>query len=163
MAELAIVTFELRDIYNRPRSISFQARTANPTDAQVAALAADLAAITRMGVRSAQVSRPAVIDPTDPEDEANRQTDASLQVFKSDLRDSRGGTYTFTIPHPKVGLINADGTLDKTDNNIGSFLENFDDGAGVAAVVGDWFVSDGEEIIENTDGNNIVAAFMNKK
>jgi hypothetical protein len=94
------------------------------------------------------------------EAKSSRQKDASLVFLKSDLRTSRAGRYTFNLPEPKAALVNADGTIDLTDAAIDAFRENFDDGSGIPAVVGDWYVSDQEELIEDEEA---VEGFLNKR
>lgn len=150
MTDLGVVTFSLLDSFGRITKRSYQARVADPATADIQSLAAALAAITRLGVISAQKTVPIDISAqaTSPTDEASRQNDARLECYKSLLRDSRGGTYTFNLPHPKPVLINTDGTLNVSDAAFGNFVELFDDGAGVAGVVGQFFVSDGEELVE---------------
>jgi hypothetical protein len=64
------------------------------------------------------------------------------------------------LPEFKASLLNADGTVIITDGAIDSWRENFDDGAGIPAVVGDWYVSDQEELIEDEEA---VEGFLNKR
>jgi hypothetical protein len=166
MAELATVTYGLLDSGKRATSFSMQHRSADPSDGDVQAMATIIANITRLGVKSATVTRKVDIsaEATDPENEANKIVTASLQVEKSVLRASHGGTYTFKLPHPKVALIDA-ATFNLLITNAAflALVEACDDGAGIAGVVGDWYISDQEEIVEGVGGSNILKGFMDKK
>jgi hypothetical protein len=125
-------------------------------------LAVDAQALSALSLVKAVVSREVSITGQSDAAEAksSRQKDASLVFLKSNLRSSRAGRYTFNLPEPKAALVNADGTIDLTDAAVDAFRENFDDGSGIPAVVGDWYVSDQEELIEDEEA---VEGFLNKR
>jgi len=162
MATLATVTFTWQDAYGKTTTRSYQARDNEPTDAEVQALAVDAQALSALSLVKAVVTREVSITGQSDAAEAksSRQKDASLVFLKSDLRTSRAGRYTFNLPEPKAALVNADGTIDLTDAAVDAFRENFDDGSGIPAVVGDWYVSDQEELIEDEEA---VEGFLNKR
>lgn len=155
----AIVTYKMQDSFGRVASARFEHRTNTPPSGDVQAMATSLANVTKLGVVSATVSyaEDVTAQATTPEAGANRQVDAFLQTRKAD-----GGTYTFTLMHPKDALVNANGTLDLTAGALINFVENFDDGTGIAGIAGDWYISDGEELLEGTGGDNILAGGLNK-
>lgn len=162
MATLATVTFTWRDAYGKTTTRSYQARDNAPSDVQVQDLAVDAQALTALSLVKAVVTRE--IDITAQSDaveaKSSRQKDASLTYSKSDLRSSRSGPYTFNLPEPKAALVNPDGTIDLTSAVIDSWRENFDDGSGIPAVVGGWYVSDQEELIEDAEA---ISGFLNKR
>lgn len=163
MSDLAVVTFTWQDSEGKKTSRSFTARDNAPSDGEVQALAADCQALSAWSLIKATVSR--VVDITSQSDAAeagsSRQRDASL-VFTpiSNLRASLGGSYTFRMPQFKAALLNSVGQVaDLTASVFGDFIENFDDGSGVAAVVGDFFVGNQGELIEEVDP---AAGFQNQ-
>jgi hypothetical protein len=162
MATLATVTFTWQDAYGKTTTRSYQGRDNEPTDGEVQALAADAQALSALSLVKAVVTRE--VDITGQSDAAeaksSRQKDGSLVYLKSNLRSSRAGRYTFNLPEFKAALLNADGTVIITDGAIDSWRENFDDGSGIPAVVGDWYVSDQEELIEDEEA---VEGFLNKR
>lgn len=167
MAKLAKVTLTFRDDFGRKQSNEYQWRLETPpADSDVEALATDAQALTALSLDEAQVTYS--VDVSGQSDTvvtgASRQNDWSMEVNKSKLRNSRGGTYTFRkLPQPKAALIIGNTKqVDSENAALNSFLENFDDGAGLAAIVGDWYISDGEEVVEGTGGDQIVAAYLNK-
>lgn len=167
MAKLPTATLTFLDARGREQSNQYQWRSATPpADADVQALAADAQALTALSLVRATVSYE--VDITGESDAveagASRQNDMSLEVRRSTLRTSNGGTYTFRkLPQPKAAFtVAGQRTITTTDAAWNSFVENFDDGAGVAAIVGDWYISDREELVEGTGGDSIVAAYFNK-
>lgn len=162
MATLASVTFTWKDAYGKTTTRSYQARDNAPSDAQVQALAVDAQAYSGLSLIKAVVTRE--VDITGQSDAAeaksSRQKDSSLVYLKSDLRSSRSGRYTFNMPEPKAALVQADGTVDLDSAVIDNWRENFDDGSGIPAVVGDWYVSDQEELIEDAEA---IEGFLNKR
>ena len=166
MAKLATATLVFVDSWGREQSNTYQWRQATaPTAGNVQALAADEQAITGLSLLRASVSFEVDVSAQSDAVEAgaSRQNDWSLEVRKSTLRNSRGGTYTFRkLPQPKAALLLPNGQIDTSIAALNTFVENFDDGAGLAAIVGDWYVSDGEELVEGTGGDSIVAAYLNK-
>ena len=167
MAKLPMVTLTFIDSFGREQSNQYQWRDATPpTDAEVQSLGGDAQAITALSLIRATVSYE--VDVTSESDTAeagsSRQNDMSLEVRRSTLRTSNGGTYTFRkLPQPKAAFTTpGQRTVITTDAAWNTFVENFDDGAGVAAIVGDWYISDREELVEGTAGDSIVAAYLNK-
>ena len=164
MAARTYVTFTLRDSFGRIEHKRYEARSSAVTDGVVQGLAADLQALTGLGIEKATVSRAVDISGQADAIEAgsNKQADMSLVAVKSLLRNSGGGQYTFNLPEPKDAFLTSTAAVDVSDAAWNSFLENFDDGDGVAATVGDFYISDGEEIVEGAGGSSIVDAFLNK-
>lgn len=146
------VNVRFRDAWQREISRRYQAKSAAISDANALAAVNAIAAITKLGVIEATVSRPLTITPTDPTAGSNVTSTASLRC-----RKSNGGQYTFSLPEPKDAYINPDGTLITTDAVFDTWGELFDDGAGLAGIAGDFFVSDGEELSEVDSGNNILS------
>lgn len=161
MAVRTIATLTFQDAYGKNTTRSYQSRDANPTDGVVQALATDAQAMTALSLIKAVVTREVDVSgiTTPAVALSSRQKDASLKYQKSALRNSVAGPYTFNIPEPKAALVNANGTLVLGDAAFASWRENFDDGSGIPAVVGDWYVSDGEELVEDQDP---LDGFLNK-
>jgi len=161
MAARTNVTFLWRDSYGKTTKRSYQSRDANPTDGVVQALATKAQALSALSLVAATVSRAVDISGSTAAAEAksSRQKDASLVFEKSLLRDSTGGQHTFNLPEPKAALVDASGKIDLTDGAVTGWREEFDDGSGIPAVVGDWYVSDGEELVEDADP---LDGFLNK-
>ena len=162
MAVRTNVTLSFTDDYGKRTTRSYQSRDANPSDAAVQDLAAAAQALSALSVTKAVVSREVDVSAQSDaaESKASRQKDASLVYVKSQLRNSTGGQYTFNVPEPKAAIVNPDGTVDLTAAAVTGWRERFDDGAGVAAVVGNWYVSDGEELVEEQAP---VAGYLNKR
>lgn len=161
MSESTKVTFTYQDFYGKTTKRSYQARDANPSDGVVQALAQAAQDLSALSLIKAVVTREVdITGVTDAvESGASRQKDASLKFQKSALRNSHAGPYTFNIPEPKAALLDANGGIILTDAAIAAWREEFDDGAGIAAVVGDFYVSDGEELVEEQDA---LDGFLNK-
>lgn len=161
MATRSTVTLTFLDAYGKQTKRSYQARDTEPSDAQVEALATDAQALTALSLTKAVVTREVDVSAitTAAESKSSRQKDASIVYQKSGLRNSKIGRYTFNVPEPKAALVNGNGTLDLSDGAFDSWRENFDDGDGIPAVVGDFYVSDGEELIEDAEA---VDGFLNK-
>lgn len=166
MAKLAKATFTLIDSENKTTTRTYTHRTSDAIpEADVTGLATDLQALTGLSVIEAQITYPQDVSgiSADVEDKASRQVDWSLEVRKSTLRNSRGGKYTFNLPDPKDVLQLGNGQVDQNAAVMNNFLENFDDGDGLAAVAGEWYISDGEEVVEATaSANAVLAAYLNK-
>lgn len=150
MANKPIVQVKFRDAWQRTITRRFEARDAAISDADANALVNAIAAITKLGVIEASVSRPLSITTTDAEAGSSTVSTASLRTRKTD-----GGTYTFSLPEPKDAMINTDGTLDTSAAELAAWGELFDDGAGVLGVAGDFFVSDGETLAEVNGSANV--------
>lgn len=165
MAKLAKVTVTLLDDFQRTTKRSYTHRTSdNPPEADVTGLLTDLQALTALSVIDAQVTYPVDVSAIQDavESDASRQNDWSMEVRKSLLRNSRGGSYTFNLPQPKAALTGPTKQIDTTQTELNDWIENFDDGAGIAAIAGNWYVSDGEELVEATGGDQIIDAYLNK-
>lgn len=162
MAENTSVTFTYLDAYGKQTTRSYQSRDANPADGVVQALATDAQALTALSLVKAVVTREVdITGVTDAaEAKSSRQKDASLKYQKSALRNSHSGPYTFNLPEPKAALLDAGGNIILTDGAIDNWRENFDDGSGIPAVVGDWYVSDGEELVEDQEA---LDGYLNKR
>ena len=155
-------TIQFLDSYNKPTTRRYQYRGANPSDADVEALATVLQAYTALSVVKATVSREVDVTAitTAAEAKSSRQKDASLIFQKSGLRQSSLGNFTLNTPEPKAALVDSIGKINLTDGAVTAIRELFDDGAGIAAIVGNWYVSDGEELIEDAD---LVDGYLNQK
>lgn len=162
MAGRTYCTLTFRDAYGKTTTRRYQSRDTNPSDAVCQALATKAQAYTALSVVDAVVTRSVDVTgiTTAAEAKSSRQKDSSLVFEKSLLRDSGGGQFTFNMPEPKDALVDPDGTIDLTDAAITGWREEFDDGAGIPAIVGDWYVSDGEELVEDADP---IAGFLNKR
>lgn len=160
MATLAKVTFLWIDAEGKKYRSSYTGRTNTPSDAQVQALAADAQGLSALSLVKATVSRDVDISAQSDVAEAgsSRQRDASLVYFLSNLRASIAKQFTFTLPQFKAALLSADGTADVTQAAFEAFRENFDDGSGVPAVVGDFFAGNQGELVEDVDA---LEAFQN--
>ena len=156
MTNQTFVTFTLEDDYGKRTQRRFQAKSATVSDGAIQALGADLAALTRLGLVEATVTKPVSITPTTAEAECTRSAGASVRYRKSSQTPSNGGIWSFHIPHPKGALIKGDNSLDIENSVFNDFAENFDDGAGVLATQGDFYVSSGEELMEATASDNAV-------
>jgi hypothetical protein len=161
MAVLATATFTWTDAEGKTYHSSYSARDNVPSDGEVQALAADAQAMSALSLTKAVVSRE--VDITGQSDAAeagsSRQRDASLVYVLSSLRASINRRYTFTLPQFKAALLDAEGRIDVTDAVFDAWRENFDDGAGIAAVVGDWFAGNQGELVEDQEAEE---GFQNK-
>jgi len=161
MAERTTVTLTFTDSYGKTTTRSYQARDANPSDGVVQALADAAQAISALSLTKAVVTREVDVtgSTTAAETKSSRQKDASLKFQKSALRNSHAGPYTFNLTEPKAALVDVDGTLVLSSTEFADWRELFDDGSGIAAVQGTFFVSDGEELVEEIDP---LDGFLNK-
>jgi hypothetical protein len=89
--------------------------------------------------------------------EANSSTAETASV-SAQLADGRN--FSFNLPALKAAM-KIGKTVDGTNATLMSFLENFDDGAGVAAVPGSFYVSDGQEISEVFHEADLVTGIVN--
>jgi len=153
MARQTFVTVKLQDSRGKTISRRYEARDAAISDATVQNLASKLAAMTKLGVIDATVSRSVDISvqATTPVAGCSKNDTYSVRYQKSLLRNSHGGTGTFSLPELKDSIVNANGTIIGTSAEFDNFRELFDDGSGIAAIVGDFYVSDGEELIEDAE------------
>lgn len=156
MANDVYVTYVLEDSYGKRVSRRFQAKSAGVTDGQVQALGANLAALTQLGLIEAMVTKPVSITATSAVAESTRSAGAAVRYRKSSSSPSNGGVWTLKIPQPVAALVNADGGLDIANAVFNNFAENFDDGLGLLAVAGDFYISHGEELMEATASDNAV-------
>lgn len=161
MATLAKVTFTWLDSEGKNYHTSYTARDNEPSDVQVQALAGDAQALSALGLVKAIVTREVDItgQADAPEAGSSRQRDASLAYFLSNLRASVARRFTFRLPEFKAALLNANGEVDVTAAVFDAWTENFDDGSGVAAVVGDWYAGNQGELQEEVDP---LEGFQNK-
>lgn len=161
MATKTMVKFIFRDAYGKRTSRSYRSKDDNPSDGDVQALATDAQAISALSLIKATVSREVdVTGITDAaEAKSSRQKDASIVYNKSSLGDSLGGTYTFNITEPKAALVDSAGKLILTAGAWDNWRENFDDGAGIGGVAGNFYVSEQEELVEDDDP---IDGFLNK-
>jgi len=161
MATLATVTFTWLDDEDKTYTSSYTARDNEPSDAEVQALAVDAQALTALSLIKANVSRE--VDITGQSDAveagASRQRDASLSYLLSNLRSSIARRFTFKLPQFKAALLDANGRIDPTAGVFNSWTENFDDGSGIPAVVGDWYAGNQGELVEDADP---LEGFQNK-
>lgn len=162
MAERTTATITFTDAYGKTTTRSYQARDANPSDGVVQALATAAQALSALSVTKTIVSREVDVSGITAAAEAksSRQKDASLKYQKSALRNSHAGPYTFNVTEPKAALVDGVGTLVLSDAVFDTWRELFDDGSGIAAVVGAWYVSDGEELVEELEA---LDGFLNKR
>lgn len=163
MATLATVTFTWEDSEGKQTTRSYQARDNAPSDVDVQALAADAQALSAWSLVKAVVTR--VVDVTGQSAAAEAgssvQRDASLVYNPTSLlRQSLGGSYTFRMAQYKAALLDANGRIDPTAAVFDNWTENFDDGAGVAAVVGNFYAGNQQELVEEVDPDE---GFQNKR
>lgn len=139
----ATVTITLRDSNGMETSRRYEARSAAVTDAQAYALADLLQAITQLEVVGVQVTRN-VAGYTPIAAEANSAVAETASVR---VEMAAGGFKTFSLPALKSALKSGSNVIG-TDTDLLAFLAQFDDGGGVAATAGLFYVSDGEELSE---------------
>jgi hypothetical protein len=102
-------------------------------------------ALTKLSVVECFMTRPVSIAADTAEAGCSVNDTASIRARKGD-----GGTYTFNIPEPLDAVVTGDNvTLDVGNSIITDWLELFDDGTGVAATQGPFYVSDGEQLDED--------------
>lgn len=161
MAVLATCTFTWQDDEQKLYHSSYSARDNAPSDAEVQALALDAQALSALSLIKAVVTREVDITAQSnvPEVGSSRQRDASLVYILSSLRASINRRFTFTLPQFKAALLDVNGNADITDVAFDNWRENFDDGSGVPATVGDWFVGNQGELVEQQEA---VEGFQNK-
>lgn len=163
MATLATVTIKMVDAEGKAVSRSYQARDNEPSDVEVQLLAERLQALTAWSVIGATVTRDVDVSAYTDAAEAgsSRQRDASL-VYNptSTLRNSLGGKYTFRMPQFKAALLDSNGRISDTGAaDIDNWTELFDDGAGIAAIVGTYFAGNQQELVEEVEPTE---GFQNK-
>ena len=163
MAVLATVTFHWQDAAGKTTTRSYKARSNEPSDANIQALAADAQALSAWSLIRATVTREVDITAQSQAAEAksSRQRDASLVYNPTSVQDaSTGGTYTFKMPQFKDALLNAaDEVDDLTATVFDNWTENFDDGQGVAGVPGSFYAGNQQQLIEESQPSE---GFQNK-
>ena len=154
MANKTYCTLTFQDANKKKTTRSFRSRDDNPSDGNVEALAEAMQGLTKLSVVKAQVSRE--VDITAQTEDvvagATRERQYAVKFQMSRLRNSGGGEHTFNIPDLQDALTDANN--DKIvigAAEFGAWRELFDDGAGIAAVQGNWYVSDDEELVEEVD------------
>jgi hypothetical protein len=161
MADFTKVTITFLDSYGKTTTRGYQSRDSDPSDGDVQGLATKAQALSALSITKAIVTREVDVTgvTTAAEAKSSRQKDASLKYQKSALRNSHAGPYTFNIPEPKAAIVDGAGNIDLADAAVTGWREEFDDGAGIPAVIGDFYVSDGEELVEDQDP---LDGFLNK-
>lgn len=139
----ATVTVTLKDSNGMQTSRSYEARSAAITDAQAFALADLVQAVTQLEVIDVTVSR-RVTGWTATTAEANSSV-AETASLRAPL--AGGGYYTFNLPALKAAKKSGSNVIG-SDTDILALIASFDDGGGVAASTGLFYVSDGEELDE---------------
>jgi len=89
--------------------------------------------------------------------EANSSVSETASVAVQ-LADGRG--YSFNMPALKAALKTGKNVIGNNATLL-AFLEYFDDGAGIANVAGDFYVSDGQEISETFHEDGLVTGKVN--
>lgn len=139
---LSTCTITLQDSNGLRTTRSYEGRIAALADADAIALADDLQAITQLEVVDLTVTK-RLTGFTPSAAEANSAVAETASVRT--LLES-GAYHTFNLPALKAAV--------KSGSNVNviaaliTFLEHFDNGDGVAAVAGEFFVDDGEELTE---------------
>lgn len=140
-ASTVTVTFE--DVHGYQTTRSYEGRVAALTDAQAIALADGLQTLSQLSVVDLQVSRRLTgFVSTAAEANSSHAETASLKC-----KVEGGGFMTLKLPALKAAYT-AGKSVVTTDAAIVAFLSNFDNGDGVAADEGNFFVSDGEKLSE---------------
>lgn len=139
----ATVTVTLEDDNGLQTSRSYEAKSAAIADATAIALSDQLQTLTQLSVVDVVISRrPAGFQSDAPETNSSVAETASITVKKTE-----GDRHTFNMPALKAAYKSGSG-VNGSHADILAFLENFDDGAGVAGVAGNFYVSDKEELSE---------------
>lgn len=137
------ITITFQDSDGQQTSRSYEGRTAAITDAQAIALADDEQALTQLEVVDLQISR-RVTGFTPIAAEANSSV-AETATIRAELEG--GGYHSFNLPALKSAF-KSGATVNGNDAAVSTFLSHFDNGDGVGATEGLFFVSDGEKISE---------------
>lgn len=153
----AVVTITLQDSNGMQTQRRYEARIAGIVDADVISLANELQAITQLEVVDAQVSR-RVTGFTPIAAEANSAVAETASV-RAQL--ASGAFTSLNLPALKAA-VKAGSNVDGGDANLQAFLQNFDNGDGVGAAAGDYFVSDGEELSEAYIESGAVSGKVNR-
>lgn len=144
----ATVTVTMQDINGFTTKRTYEARSAALTDVQAEALADALQAITQLEVTDVIISRRATgFTPIAAEANSSIAETASVTAPSMTVAGADAGPYTFNLPALKAA-VKAGKNVDTTNANLLAFLAQFDNGDGVAASDGLFFVSDGEELTE---------------
>lgn len=156
VAPYGYTTVILKDINGIETQKRFENRAATTTTEAIE-VADALQAITQLEVVDVLFTqRVTGFTPTAAEANSSVAETASVKV---DLAD--GQKYTFTLPALKQAL-KIGSIVDGSNAALKSFLEYFDDGAGVLNVVGDFYVSDGEEISESFHEDDLTTGVVNR-
>lgn len=138
----SVCTITLRDENGLKTTRSYEGRIADLLDADAIALADDLQALTQLEVIDVTVTKHiAGFTPISAGTNSSVAETASVTCEKEE-----GDYHTFNLPALK--------SSQKSGSNVNvtaaliTFLEHFDNGDGVAAVAGEFYVSDGEELTE---------------
>jgi hypothetical protein len=153
----ATVTVTLEDSNGMQTSRRYEARDAAVTDAQAIALADALQATTQLEVVDLQVTR-TVTGFTASSAEANSSVAETASVR---AKQGDGDFYTFNLPALKAAL--KSGTnVDGSNASLKAFLNQFDNGDGVATDQGLFYISDGETVSEAYIEGNLVTGKVNR-
>lgn len=153
----AVVTVTLQDSNGMQTRRTYEARSAAISDADANALADALQAITQLSVTDVQVSR-RVTGFTSTAAEANSAVAETASV-RTQL--ASGAFYSLNMPALKAAVKSGSNVVG-SDANLQAFLANFDNGDGVGATAGNFYVSDGEELSEAFIENGQVSGQVNR-
>jgi hypothetical protein len=135
---------------------TYEGRIAALADADAIALADDLQAITQLEVVDLTVTKRLTgFTPIAAEANSAVAETASVRTIMEE-----GDYYTFNLPALKAAV--------KSGSNVNvtaaliAFLEHFDNGDGIAAVEGEFFVSDGEKLKEVSLEDSDVTGKINR-
>jgi len=140
-ASTATIVFQDADGQQTQRT--YEGRVAALLDADANGLADDIQALTQLEVVDVIITR-RITGFTPIAAEANSSV-AETATIKVELEG--GGFHSFNLPALKAAL-KSGASVNGNDAAISAFMDNFDNGDGVAANEGAFFVSDGEKISE---------------
>lgn len=150
------VTVTLQDDNGLRTQRSYEGRIAALADADAIALADDLQALTQLEVVDLVVTRRLTgFTAIAAETNSSVSETASVRTIME-----QGDFYTFNLPALKAAV--------KSGSNVNviaaliTFLEHFDNGDGIAAVEGEYYVSDGEKLKEVSLEANDVTGKVNR-
>lgn len=151
------VTITFQDSDGQQTQRTYEGRLAALTDAQAITLADDLQALTQLEVVDLQISR-RVTGFTPTAAETNSAV-AETATIRAEL--GGGGFHSFNLPALK-STFKSGASVNGNDAAIATFLGHFDNGDGVGATAGNFYVSDGEEISETYVEGGKVSGKINK-
>lgn len=138
----SVCTITLKDENGFETTRSFEGRIADLLDADAVGLADDLQALTQLEVVDVTVTKHVSgFTPIAVEANSSVAETASVTVIKTE-----GDKHTFNLPALKAAQKSGKGIV--VNAALLAFLANFDNGDGVGAAAGPFFISDGEEISE---------------